>query len=46
VVVVVVSAEYAARDWTDVDRRAALKRAAAQRREHLLPAGSTTLRSP
>ncbi len=46
VVVVFVSAEYAARDWTNVERRAALKRAAAQRREYLLPARFDDTRLP
>src|SRR5690348_5320724 len=37
-VVVVVSAEYAARDWTRLERRAALGRAVRERREYVLPA--------
>ena len=37
-VVVFVSAEYAARDWTRLERRAALNRAVRQRREYVLPA--------
>jgi len=38
VVVVFVSAEYAARDWTRLERRAALARAVQERREYVLPA--------
>ena len=38
VVVVFVSAEYAARDWTRLERRAALNRAVQERREYVLPA--------
>ena len=38
VVVVFVSAEYAARDWTRLERRAALDRAVRERREYVLPA--------
>lgn len=38
VVVVFVSAEYAARDWTRLERRAALNRAVRERREYVLPA--------
>ncbi len=38
VVVVFVSAEYAARDWTRHERRAALARAVRERREYVLPA--------
>jgi hypothetical protein len=38
VVVVFVSAEYAARDWTRHERRAALGRAVRERREFVLPA--------
>ena len=38
VVVVFVSAEYAARDWTRLERRAALGRAVRERREYVLPA--------
>ncbi|HEY7262460.1 MAG TPA: TIR domain-containing protein [Trebonia sp.] len=38
VVVVFVSAEYAARDWTRLERRAALARAVRERREYVLPA--------
>jgi WD40 repeat protein len=38
VVVVFVSAEYAARDWTRVERRAALDGAVRERREYVLPA--------
>ena len=37
-VVVFVSAEYAARDWTKLERRAALARAVRERREYVLPA--------
>jgi len=37
-VVVFVSAEYAARDWTLLERRAALNRAVRERREYVLPA--------
>ena len=37
-VVVVVSAEYATRDWTRLERRAALARAVRERRECVLPA--------
>ena len=37
VVVVFVSAEYAARDWTRLERRAALNRAVRERREYVLP---------
>ena len=37
-VVVFVSAEYAARDWTRLERRAALNRAVRERREYVLPA--------
>ena len=33
-----VSAEYAARDWTRLERRAALARAVRERREYVLPA--------
>jgi hypothetical protein len=36
-VVVFVSAEYAARDWTRLERRAALNRAVRERREYVLP---------
>jgi hypothetical protein len=38
VVVVFVSAEYAARDWTRLERRAALSRAVRERQEYVLPA--------
>ena len=38
VVVVFVSAEYAARDWTRHERRVALARAVRERREYVLPA--------
>ena len=38
VVVVFISAEYAAGDWTRVERRAALGRAVRERREYVLPA--------
>jgi len=38
VVVVFVSAEYAARDWTRLERRAALTRAVRERGEYVLPA--------
>jgi hypothetical protein len=37
-VVVFVSAEYAARDWTRLERRSALNRAVRERREYVLPA--------
>ena len=37
-VVMFVSAEYAARDWTRHERRAALARAVRERREYVLPA--------
>jgi len=37
-VVVFVSAEYVAHDWTRVERRAALNRAVRERREYVLPA--------
>ncbi len=37
-VVIFVSAEYAARDWTRPERRAALGRAVRERREYVLPA--------
>ena len=37
-VVVFISAEYAARDWTRLERRAALARAVRERREYVLPA--------
>ena len=37
-VVVFASAEYADRDWTRLERRAALARAARERREYVLPA--------
>ena len=37
-VVVIVSAEYADRDWTRLERRAALNRAVQERREYVLPA--------
>ena len=37
-VVVFISAEYAARDWTRHERRAALNRAVRERREYVLPA--------
>ena len=36
--VVFVSAEYAGRDWTRLERRAALSRAVRERREYVLPA--------
>jgi TIR domain len=36
-VVVFISAEYAAHDWTRLERRAALNRAARERREYVLP---------
>src|SRR5690348_4900345 len=38
VVVVFVSADYASRDWTRLERRAALSRAVRERREYMLPA--------
>ncbi len=37
-VVVFISAEYAARDWTVLERRAAFSRAVRERREYVLPA--------
>jgi hypothetical protein len=37
-VVVFISAEYAERDWTRLERRAALNRAVRERREYVLPA--------
>ncbi len=37
-VVVFISAEYSARDWTRLERRAALNRAVRERREYVLPA--------
>jgi hypothetical protein len=37
-IVVFVSADYAARDWTRLERRVALGRAVRERREHVLPA--------
>jgi predicted negative regulator of RcsB-dependent stress response len=37
-VVVFISAQYAARDWTRLERRAALDRAVRERREYVLPA--------
>jgi hypothetical protein len=37
-VVVFISAEYGARDWTRLERRAALNRAVGERREYVLPA--------
>ena len=45
-VVVFISADYAARDWTRLERRAALNRAVRERREYVLPAGSMTRRCP
>jgi hypothetical protein len=42
-VVVFVSAEYADRDWTRLERRAALNRAVRERQEYVLPARSMTL---
>ncbi|WP_152991438.1 FxSxx-COOH system tetratricopeptide repeat protein [Frankia sp. R43] len=44
--VLFVSADYAARDWTNVERRAALRRAARERREYLLPARFDDTRLP
>jgi hypothetical protein len=38
VVVVFVSAEYAAQDWTRLERRAALSKAVRERRKYVLPA--------
>jgi len=38
IVVMFVSAEYARKDWTRVERRAALSRAVSERREYVLPA--------
>jgi hypothetical protein len=43
-VVVFVSADYAARDWTRLERRAALDRAVRERREYVLPADNTVIR--
>ena len=43
-VVVFISAEYAERDWTRLERQAALARAVRERREYVLPAGSMTRR--
>ena len=37
-VVVFVSADYAARDWTRLERRAALNKAVRERQEYVLPA--------
>ena len=45
-VVVFVSAEYAERDWTRLERRAALARAARERREYMLPARFDDTRLP
>ena len=45
-VVVFVSAEYAERDWTRLERRAALARAAQERREYMLPARFDDTRLP
>jgi hypothetical protein len=38
VAVVFISAEYAARDWTRLERRVALAQAVRKRREYVLPA--------
>src|SRR5712664_3978480 len=45
-VVVFVSAEYAARDWTRLERQAALGRAVRERREYVLPARFDDTRLP
>jgi len=45
-VVVFISAEYAARDWTRLERRAALNRAVKERREYVLPARFDDTRLP
>jgi hypothetical protein len=45
-VVVFVSAEYAARDWTRLERRTALNRAVRERQEYVLPAASCTSFGP
>ena len=45
-VVVFISAEYAARDWTRLERRAALDRAVRERREYVLPARFDDSRLP
>jgi hypothetical protein len=43
-----ISGEYAARDWTRLERRTGLSRAVRERREYVLPARSddTPLRGP
>jgi len=38
IVVVFISAEYSSRTWTNLERRSALRRAAKERREYILPA--------
>ena len=45
-VVVFVSAEYAARDWTRLERQAAVARAVRERREYVLPARFDDTRLP
>ena len=45
-VVVFVSADYAARDWTRLERRTALDRAVRERREYVLPARFDDTRLP
>ena len=45
-VVVFVSAQYVARDWTRLERRAALNRAVRERGEYVLPAGLMTASCP
>ena len=46
VVVIFISADYAARDWTILERRAALARAVRERREYILPARFDNTRLP
>jgi hypothetical protein len=45
-VVLFISADYAERDWTRWERRAALDRAVAERREYVLPARFDDIRLP
>jgi hypothetical protein len=45
-VVMFVSAEYAAREWTRLERRTALARAVRERREYVLPPGLMTRLGP
>ena len=45
-VVVFVSADYAGRDWTRLERRAAFSRAVADAGVYVLPAGSMTVSCP